>query len=121
MSKKTLNVKWKFDKNTFLSNQKFQVRIIEKRSAILAATGYRVSRENSRDCWTSFGPTPTRARAHARSCVQRMSAYGNDRPGNAGQAPACCLGPRLPAISSKYRGDYLEKQPRPLQTESISF
>lgn len=83
--------------------------------------GTRVSRENSRDSWTSFGPTPTRARAHARSCVQRMSAYGNDRPGNAGQAPACCLRPRLPAISSKYRGDYLEKQPRPLQTESISF
>ena len=38
MSKKTLNVKWKSDKNPFLSNQKFQVRVIEKRSAILAIT-----------------------------------------------------------------------------------
>lgn len=28
---------------------------------------------------------------HARSCVQRMSAYGNDRPRNADQAPAEAL------------------------------
>lgn len=83
--KKTLNVKWKSDKSVFLSSQKFEVRINEKRSAILASTRCRVSRENSRDCWTSFDVARlprVHVLTHDRACNGwvRMVMTGQETP-----------------------------------------